>query len=526
MSLQTAVSAVAATLLLAACGSTVIRDERATADRSDPVSATTAPASHVTGPVGPQASVAVQSSLMASPAVAPGFVGIALELDAVPAFIGKDPANPDPVLVQLLRNLAPGQAPVLRIGGDSTDYSWWPAPGLSKPAGIHYTLTPLWMKLVKSFVQALGAHLIIGVNWAADDPALTLAEARADVKNIGAGLISEFELGNEPGYYGHLAWYITSSGARVLSRGPTYGLSDYLQEYKSIVPRLPDVPMAGPGDGNLPGVADESAFVAGAPRLQLVTMHRYPLIACAKNPQSPPFPSTNHLLERFASAGLANGLEPYIRVARAAGLRYRLDEMNSVSCRGAPVSRTFASALWVLDQLFQLARVGVSGVNFNTFKNALYEPFGVSESRGQWTAQVRPMYYGMLMFTQAAPPGSRLLELHLHGGAAMRAWATRAPDGTVHVVLINDSLTAARPVTVGVAGWQGGATLTRLSAPDVNARVGVTLGGQRFLQDTTTGALAGTSTAVPMRPGRDGYQVTLPPASAAMLTVPIIGASR
>jgi hypothetical protein len=484
------------------------------------------PSAAPTDPLGPPASVAVGSTALPSPPVASGFVGIALELDAVPAFVGKDPANPDPVLVQLLRNLAPGQAPVLRIGGDSTDYSWWPAPGLTKPLGIHYTLTPRWMATLKSLAQTLGAHLIVGLNWAAHDPALTLAEAKAYAHDIGPGLISEFELGNEPGYYGHLPWYVTSSGVAVHSRPLSYSLTDYLHEYQSIVPKLPDIPMAGPGDGNLPGVAQERGFVAGAPRLRLVTMHRYPLIACTTDPAALVFPSTNHLLERFASAGLANGIEPYVRVARAAGLRYRLDEMNSVSCRGAPVSRTFASALWVLDQLFQLVRVGVNGANFNTFTNALYEPFGVTQSRGQWSADVRPMYYGMLMFAQAAPPGSRLLQLHLQAGAALRAWATRAPDGAVHVVLINDSLTTARPVTVSVAGWQGGATLTRLSAPKVTAREHVTIGGQAFAANTTTGQLEGNSTVVTLRPGRNGYSVTLPPASAAMVTVPIVGATR
>jgi hypothetical protein len=208
-----------------------------------------------------------------------------------------------------------------------------------------------------------------------------------------------------------------------------------------------------------------------------------------------------------------------VRVAHAAGLAYRLDETNSVSCRGAPISRTFASALWVVDALFQLARIGVSGVNFNTFTDALYEPFGVNETGGRWSAEVRPMYYGMLLFTHAAPAGSRLLALQLHAGGALRAWATRAADGTVHVVVINDSLSFSRPVTVSVAGRSGSALLTRLSAPSVEATRGVTIGGRSFGASTGTGRLAGTASTTHLRDGHDGYALRLAPASAAMLTI-------
>jgi hypothetical protein len=129
------------------------------------------------------------------------------------------------------------------------------------------------------------------------------------------------------------------------------------------------------------------------------------------------------------------------------------------------------------------------------------------------------MYYGMQLFTEAAPAGSRLLQLQLDHGAALRAWATRAVNGTVHVVVINDSLTTARPALVAVAGWQGGATLTRLRAPSVNSTSGVTLGGRSYGSSTSTGLLAGASRSVMLIPGPRGYSFTLPPASAAMLTI-------
>ena len=64
-----------------------------------------------------------------------GFLGLSLEFRSVEAYAGDDPTALDPVFVQLVRNLAPGQAPVLRIGGDSTDWTWWPTPGIARPPG-------------------------------------------------------------------------------------------------------------------------------------------------------------------------------------------------------------------------------------------------------------------------------------------------------------------------------------------------------------------------------------------------------
>ena len=95
-------------------------------------------------------------------------------------------------------------------------------------------------------------------------------------------------------------------------------------------------------------------------------------------------------------------------VAHAHSLPFRLTEINSASCQGARrASRdTFASALWALDTLFNLASVGVDGVNFHMLPGSDYELFTVSHTAsGAWQAFVHPEYYGLLMFAQAFPPG-------------------------------------------------------------------------------------------------------------------------
>jgi len=193
--------------------------------------------------------------------------------------------------------------------------------------------------------------------------------------------------------------------------------------------------------------------------------------------------------------------------------------MNSVSCGTAPgVANAFGSALWALDAVFQMARVGVDGVNIHTYPDAPYELFTFTHRDGKWSGSVAPEYYGLLMFAQAAPAGAQLLRTSGTLGN-VRPWATRAPDGTEHVVLINDYTAQARTVDVRIAGAHGAATLERIRAPGVHALTGVTIGGQSFGTATDTGLLTGPSAIASVEPAQGTYVVRLPPASAAMLTL-------
>jgi hypothetical protein len=221
-----------------------------------------------------------------------------------------------------------------------------------------------------------------------------------------------------------------------------------------------------------------------------------------------------------AASGPATSLAGAVRVAHARGIPLRVDELNSVSCGGARgVSDTFASALWAVDVLFNMAQTGVDGVNIHTFQKAIYEPFAVSEGAGHWTAEVRPMYYGLLMFARAAPPGSRLLPASYRAPASLRIWATRPPGGSVRVLLINDSRRREATVAVRLPVPARDATGLRLRAPSADARSGVTLGGQSFGATTSTGTLTGPASTFALQAVRGRLVVRLPPASATLVTV-------
>jgi hypothetical protein len=260
-------------------------------------------------------------------------------------------------------------------------------------------------------------------------------------------------------------------------------------------------------------------FLAAEPRVAVATLHAYPLQTCDLPASSPIYPTIAHLLAPAATSGLADGVAPYVPVAHARHVALRIDEMNSDSCGAAPgISNAFVSALWALDALFEMARVGVDGVNIHTYPGATYQLFTFTHRGRKWRASVAPEYYGLDMFARAAPAGSRLESTTITNAQGISVWATRGRAGHTRVVLINESLDR-RTVAVAADGTAP-ATLERLGAPRLSSPSGVTLGGQSFGAETTTGRLAGRSTVAKLKPSQGRYEFTLPAESVALVTLP------
>jgi hypothetical protein len=434
-----------------------------------------------------------------------GFVGLSIEYQSLLPYAGDDPAAPDPVFLALVRALAPGRAPVLRFGGDTTDWTWWPTPGVARPGGVRFTLSPRWVAVAHAVAAALGARMIMGVNFEADSRAIAGAEARALVTGIGRRYIAGLELGNEPEVYGTLSWYTTPSGRPVYGRPASYGVHDYLADEAAISRALPrDVPIAGPASGAPQWLTGLGRYLAANPRVRIATFHRYPLHRCFTARTSGQYPTIPHLLSSMAATEPAVTVAAAVAVAHAHGVPFRVDELNSVSCGGARgVSDSFASALWIIDALFHLVRVGADGVNVHTFHNAIYAPFTIARRHGRWEARVRPLYYGLLLFARAAPAGARLLAVSGPAVPGLQTWATRAPDGTVRLLLVNQTARRVLTVAARAPGAVAAATLQRLRAPGLGARGSITLGGATFGSATSTGRLsAGRTVALGVVQGR------------------------
>lgn len=447
-------------------------------------------------PSGPEVSATVGSVPTARP-LPPGFVGLSLEYPAILRYTG---AHPDRALVRLIRDLSPGQRPVLRIGGNSTDVTWWPQPGEVAPRHAEYALTERWLSVTKGLAAALDARMILGVNLAGGSPAAAAAEDRAFRRAIGLRYLEGLEIGNEPDVYGLSNWY---------ARPRDYSLSDFIREFARWRATLA-------GNGPVVGPAYATSdwglvpFIAANPGLKLATIHHYPLRACYTNPKTRGYPSVPNLLADAASSGMVKQITPYLGSAHARGIAVRLDETNSASCSGKwGVSNTFASALWILDTLFHLASAGVDGVNVHTFPGAAYAPFELYHGR----ALVRPEYYGMLLFTQAFPAGARLLPVHVSPSGRLKVWATEG--GGTRVTAINKDPSQTYQVRLRAPGLAGPAQVELLAAPSAWSTSGVTLGGRAVGE---AGRLQGRRRVEIVTPTHGLYSITVPAASAALLT--------
>ena len=212
-------------------------------------------------------------------------------------------------------------------------------------------------------------------------------------------------------------------------------------------------------------------------------------------------------------------MAPFVAVAHRHHLPFRLTEINTASCQGAAgVSDTFASALWALNTMFNLAGVGVDGVNFHMLPGSHYELFTPSQaSSGAWQAFVHPEYYGLYLFAQAFPPGARLLPVTAPSGP-VKVWATQAGDGSVRVTLINQDPTADHDVQLQIPGQPRPASWSRSTAPSLDATTGVTLGGQTFGADHDHRHASRPPRPHDRAPDRRGLLRRRPAASAALLS--------
>jgi Glycosyl hydrolase family 79 C-terminal beta domain len=471
-------------------------------------------------PRGPSTvNVSVERRVVGRPIQA-GFLGLSIEYWATEAYAGKDPRAINPVLARLIQNVLSPRAGVLRIGGVSTDKTWWPVKGFRQPLGVNYKLNRRRLAVIKSLASTLGARLIMGINLEANSPIIAAAEVHAMLSQLGRRQVEAFELGNEPELYGNrnFGWYF-NEGHAVTGRSPNYDLAAFTQDFSRMSSALPGAPLAGPSSGARRWLDHLGEFIAAQPRLRLVTVHRYPLQACYNTPAAPNYPTIGRLLSPVASRAVAGGVVPYLAVAHRLHLLLRIDEMNNVSCGNpAGVADTFAMALWVIDALFADAQAGVDGVNIHTYPGAIYQLFKFTRRSSTWQALVEPEYYGLLMFSKATPPGATLLQTS-GGSDAVRIWATHDREGNTRVVLINDDLARNHVVAVGVAGARGAATVERLQAPSARARSGITFAGQSYGTSTDTGSLSGRGATNVVKATAHGYIVRLPSASAALLTL-------
>jgi hypothetical protein len=460
-----------------------------------------------------QATICSMKPIRSIPA---SYLGVSTEYWTLPLWEahGALPAR----VLSLLR--VPGDGPlILRIGGDSSQRTFWVASARGAPNWA-YLLTSRWFAQTRQLVAATGARVILDLNTITGTPAEAAGLVRAAERRFPRGSIIGLEIGNESDLYLRSYWLDTIdhpwADAAVTPRAIT--VRDYDETFRtyarSIRSAAPSVPLLGPVVGNTLYSARWIRTLVSSPHpgLRVVSGHWYPYSGCAR-PGRPSYPSIAKLMDGNVAVRMARGIAPLMRLIHRKGLRFRLTELNSVTCGGLRgVSNTFATALWTPDALFRLLGAGVDGVNIHVREDAVNQAFALRK----FGLQAQPLLYGMLLFDRTLGPDAQLVRVHLRTYHAphLDLWAVRVADHVLHVLAIEKGASAVH-LDLALPGT-GDATVERLLAPSVSARYGESLDGQWLGRDARW---HGRPTYTTIKPGPWGYELTVPRYSAALVTV-------
>jgi hypothetical protein len=412
-------------------------------------------------------------------------------------------------LVTLLRSLGPG---VLRFGGVSADTQVaWTDRSTPRPAWARRAIGPADLSALARLASASGWKVLLTVGLAHYEPLPAAREVAAARRALGSRLAG-IEVGNEPDAYGGhairpLPWTYAQYSAEV-------------SRYRRAIARTAHgVRLAGPGVSGSKIFAAWGRGEASSQRPALLTGHHYPL-GCH---QLPP-PSIERLLSLQTRELEGRSLDRFMSVSSSSSIRFRMDELGSVSCGGAAgISNAFASALWATGYVAQAMAKGVAGVNFqgnpaNCFGYApLCAPTAGRLQAGLLDAQ--PGWYALLLTRKligARPLPTKLISA---GQPNMIVRAFRAGDGALRVVVVNDEPPGApaAALRMRLGRRYPRAAVLSLTAPSPAATSGVRLGGRVVARDGTWREPSQTPV---IASHRGALSLTVAPSSAVLLTMP------
>jgi hypothetical protein len=318
-----------------------------------------------------------------------------------------------------------------------------------------------------------------------------------------------FELGNEPDLYFY-------TGHRSLLYSPLAYQADVDSYFPLLAQAVGNQALiAGPAIYGTSWFSSLPGFLAAERgRYGLVTVHRYPFNVCLTTVGGPTIAS---LFTDVATTQYATIFAPVVQTSTQAGLPLRVAEMNTVSCGGLPgVSDVFAAGLWGADVLFQLASIGVAGVNLHGPSH-----YAVFDFTASGALEVRGLYYALGLFSGATAHHGRLLPVTVQSGWQVRAWATVGDDGVTRVAIINEDPLHATQISVAVGPVPRPASERQLTAPSLDTATAISFGGQTW-DHSPDGLPMGVAapSPVPVQVGTAELRVTLGPGSATLLTVP------
>jgi hypothetical protein len=417
-----------------------------------------------TSPSGPvvQTSLVISGALSGS--IGPAFTGLSYEKSTLcqPLFA---PSNTS--LRGVFQLLGPS---ILRIGGNSVDQCVWTPQGSGRTAGH---ISPSDVDSLAAFLQQTGWKCVYGINLGgvstgATSPAVAAAEAAYVAQQLGSSLLG-IEIGNECDGYGAPGSYFAGNWSL------TQFESLWNTFRSAILQANPDIPVTGPASGSNVSTWTVPFGQFAAPNgLSLLTQHYY-----RGDGHSSSATAANLI---SSDANLTKCLSLLNSAARSLGTPFRMAECNSYFNGGAVgVSNSYASALWVIDFLFNCAQGGASGVNLHGGGHA--DGYAPIADDSKTVVEVRPEFYGMLLFALAGQGALYQTQFSV-GQLNATAYAVKTAGGGVNLVIVNKESTQNLEVTAQLPQGIKTAKLMTMtqassgaSTPSLSATSGVTIQG-------------------------------------------------
>jgi len=426
--------------------------------------------------------------------IASDFAGLSFEKDC----LNKGVFSPaDTALFKLFRTCG---IKSMRVGANAVDeVTLGPLP-----TDKHYTIKEIDNLFL--FAEAAGCKIFMGLNLGGDNnPSLADTEASYVIQKYKSELFG-FEVGNEPDLY-------ATNGYR--KPPPTYEVGDYEHEYnnyyKAIKHHNPTAVFTGPAcsshhkDWTEPFRKDMDTVIS------MLTQHYY----VAKAIKTKNRDTINMMIDTLLMKEKLNNVSDVAAsLVKCAGhIPFRMSETNSLYDGGQwGVSDAFASALWALSYMYQLAYDSCAGVNFHGGLDGPYTVF--SKHNNIYSA--RPIVYGILAF-QIGSKGKFISDSVTNNNINLDSYSVIDSSNNIYTTIINKDKLNNAVINLAVIDTGNNSYLSaeyvRLSSDSLGDTATVTLGGQ--VVDSLGGIPAYNWISSPVT--SHSTQINIPAGSAVVL---------
>ena len=461
------------------------------------------------------------------------FISFSHEIYDVLNYFGT--TTPKNSYINLVKNLVPTpnvKGANIRIGGNSADRCIWnPNRNITRPSNYSYTnITYTDLNSYKAIVDAINGSLTLSVCFrlpTAQISSYGVSYIRAIDQYLGWNRVYSMEIGNECDLY-------TYAGNDNLPpyRPANWTFYNYVNEFDqyaaaiyNATPTIPHPIIQGAVFALETGTWANllPSFILNETRnSKTISQHAYPL-SCTN-------PSIQKMLSDTCSVGNARLLVSDSNAARSVGKPFLVAEMGVTACGAIGVVDKFASALWMVDILFNYAAIGISGANMHSGSQQTllgFSPVLYTGGTNSENATILPLYYGMYLFALSTSNYAQLLQSNQSttSNSMIKFWITRNAVEGDKVVVIHKDVNATTPATVTVTpAIIDNNRMVKLammnSTRGYNSSFGISLGGQTFDGSTDGNPIGDIKWSYISPDSKGNYVFTIQPVTMAYMVIP------